>query len=184
MTTHQSTYATVPTEFITAANGITFAYRRLGQKQTVPIIYFGHLTANLDNADPSIMDALATRHEIISFDYRGVGASSGDDAESIADMAKDGLAFIKALGYEKVDILAFSMGGFITQELMALEPTLVRKLILAGTGPRGAKASAMSSGLRTWTWPKHYLRSLTLNITCFSTRPTPVNRPRVCSWIA
>jgi pimeloyl-ACP methyl ester carboxylesterase len=166
MTTYQSTYATVPTEFVTAANGITFAYRRLGQKQAVPIIYFGHLTSNLDNADPRIMDALATQHEIISFDYRGVGASSGNDAESIADMAKDGLAFIKALGYEKVDILAFSMGGFITQELMAIEPTLVRKLILAGTGPRGGEGISdvvgltyldMAKALFTFVDPKYYL---------------------------
>ncbi|ADB39685.1 alpha/beta fold hydrolase [Spirosoma linguale] len=166
MTTYPSTYATVPTEFITAANGITFAYRRLGQKQAVPIIYFGHLTSNLDNADPRIMDALAAQHEIISFDYRGVGATSGNDAETIADMAKDGLAFIKALGYEKVDILAFSMGGFIIQELMAMEPTLVRKLILAGTGPRGGEGISdvvrltyldIAKALFTFVDPKFYL---------------------------
>jgi pimeloyl-ACP methyl ester carboxylesterase len=112
------------------------------------------------------MDGMATQHEIISFDYRGVGATSGKDAESIADMAKDGLAFIKALGYEKVDIIAFSMGGFITQELMALAPTLVRKLILAGTGPRGGEGISdvvgltyldMAKALFTFVDPKFYL---------------------------
>ncbi len=82
MATHNYNYATVPTQFITAANGIKFAYRRMGEKKAVPIIWFNHLTSNLDNADPRIMDALAARYEIISFDYRGVGASSGVDAKS------------------------------------------------------------------------------------------------------
>lgn len=162
----QQTYATVPTEFIHAENGVTYAYRRLGVKQEVPIIYFGHLASNLDNADPRVMDGMATQHEIISFDYRGVGATSGDDAASIVDMAKDSLAFIKALGYDKVDIMAFSMGGFITQELMALEPTLVRKLVLAGTGPRGGEGVSdvvgltymdMAKALFTFVDPKYYL---------------------------
>ncbi|MBD3903289.1 alpha/beta hydrolase [Chryseobacterium sp. Ch-15] len=143
-------YITVPTEFITAENGIRFAYRRMGEKAEVPIILFNHLTSNLDNADPRIMDALAAKHEIISFDYRGVGATSGEDAKSIQDMAKDGLAFIKALGYEKVDIFSFSMGGFIIQELMEMEPNLVRKLILAGTGPRGGQGVSAVVGLTYW----------------------------------
>lgn len=142
-------YVTVPTQFITAANGIKFAFRRIGTRQEVPIIYFNHLTANLDNCDPRIMDGLATRHEIISFDYRGVGSTSGADAKSIQDMAKDALAFIKALGYTRVDILSFSMGGFIAQELLAMEPTLVRRIILAGTGPRGGQGIRDVAGM-TW----------------------------------
>jgi len=145
-----NTYATVQTQFITATNGVKFAYRKLGERQDVPIIYFNHLTANMDNCDPRVMDGMATRHEIISFDYRGVGSTSGDDAKSIQDMAKDCIAFIKALGYSKVDILAFSMGGFIAQELMALEPTLVRKIVLAGTGPRGGKGVSAVVGLTYW----------------------------------
>lgn len=157
METQNITYATVPTQFITAANGIKFAYRRLGTKKEIPIIYFNHLTANLDNCDPRIMDGMATQHEIISFDYRGVGATSGEDAKSIQEMAKDGIAFIKALGYEKVDIMAFSMGGFISQELMAMEPTLVRKIILAGTGPRGGKGISDVVGLTYCDIFKGYL---------------------------
>lgn len=148
-TRSKTTYATVATQQVTAANGITFAYRRLGERQEVPIIYFNHLTANLDNCDPRIMDGLAAQHEIIAFDYRGVGASSGHDAASIRDMAKDSIAFIKAMGFSKVDILSFSMGGFIAQELMAMEPTLVRRLILAGTGPRGGKGISDVAGM-TW----------------------------------
>ncbi len=159
-------YAAATTQFVTAANGIRFAYRRLGLKKDIPIIYFNHLAANMDNCDPRIMDGMAAQHEIISFDYRGVGATSGEDAKTIGDMAKDCSAFIKALGYEKVDIMAFSMGGFIAQELIAMEPNLVRKIILAGTGPRGGKGISdvgrltywdMVKGLFSFVDPKFYL---------------------------
>lgn len=85
------------------------------------------------------MDAIAAQRHIISFDYRGVGATTGEQGTSIPDMAKDAIVFIHALGYKQVDIVAFSMGGFITQELLLVEPALVRKAILAGTGPRGGK---------------------------------------------
>jgi pimeloyl-ACP methyl ester carboxylesterase len=150
-------YATVPTQFITAENGVKFAYRRLGPKREVPIIYFNHLTANLDNCDPRVMDGMATEYEIISFDYQGVGQTSGEDAKSIKDMAKDGIAFIKALGYAKVDIMAFSMGGFIAQELMEMQPSLVRKIVLAGTGPRGGQGISDVVGLTYWDIFKGYL---------------------------
>lgn len=132
------TYATVPTKFV-AANGITFAYRSYGKEGDIPVIYFNHLTANLDNCDPKIMDAIAAERHIISFDYRGVGATTGEQGTSISDMAKDAIAFIHALGYKQVDIMAFSMGGFITQELLLVEPTLARKIILTGTGSRGGE---------------------------------------------
>ncbi|HRH39751.1 MAG TPA: alpha/beta hydrolase [Flavobacteriales bacterium] len=158
-TRSNTTYATVPTQYITAANGITFAYRRLGERQEVPIIYFNHLTANLDNCDPRIMDGMAAHHEIISFDYRGVGSTSGRDSKSIQDMARDVVAFIKALGFSKVDILSFSMGGFIAQELMTMEPMLVRRLILAGTGPRGGKGISEVAGM---TWRDILRATLTL----------------------
>jgi pimeloyl-ACP methyl ester carboxylesterase len=166
MATQNLKYAEVITQFVTAANGVKFAYRRLGLKKGIPIIYFNHLAANMDNCDPRIMDGIATQHEIISFDYRGVGATSGEDAKTIGDMAKDCIAFIKALGYEKVDIMAFSMGGFISQELMAMEQNLVRKIILAGTGPRGGKGISdvgrltywdVVKGLFTFVDPKFYL---------------------------
>lgn len=166
MASQHLTYANVQTQFVTAENGIKFAYRRLGSQTDIPVIYFNHLASNMDNCDPRIVDGIATRHEIICFDYRGVGSTSGEDAKSIGDMAKDSAAFIKALGYEKVDILAFSMGGFISQELMAMQPTLVRKIILAGTGPRGGKGISdvvrltywdMVKGLFTFVDPKFYL---------------------------
>ncbi len=158
-------YATVPTRFV-EANGIKFAYRSYGKEGDIPVIYFNHLTANLDNCDPRIMDAIAAHRQIISFDYRGVGATTGIQGESIADMAKDGIAFIHALGYKQVDVVAFSMGGFITQEILLSEPQLVRKAILAGTGPRGGAGipdvvgstyGDIFKGLLTFRDPKFYL---------------------------
>ena len=159
------TYATVPTQFV-EANGIKFAYRSYGKEGDIPVIYFNHLTANLDNCDPRIMDAIAAHRQIISFDYRGVGATTGEQGTSIADMAKDAIAFIHALGYKQVDIVAFSMGGFITQELLLVEPHLARKIILAGTGPRGGEGVSdvvgltykdIFKGLFTFRDPKFYL---------------------------
>ena len=140
------TYATVPTRFV-EANGIKFVYRSYGKEGDIPVIYFNHLTANLDNCDPRIMDSIAAHRFLISFDYRGVGATTGVQGTSIADMAKDAIAFIHALGYQQVDIIAFSMGGFITQELLLIEPGLARKIILAGTGPRGGKGVSDVVGL-------------------------------------
>lgn len=157
MNTQNQIYTKVATLYITASNGIKYAYRRIGPKNEIPIIYFNHLTANLDNCDPRVMDGIATEREIISFDYRGVGQTSGQDAKSIQEMAQDGIAFIKALGYDKVDIMAFSMGGFISQELLELEPTLVRKIILAGTGPRGGAGISDVVGLTYWDIFKAYL---------------------------
>lgn len=140
-------YATVPTQYITAENGVRYAYRRMGKPQAVPIIYFNHLASNMDNCDPRIVDALAQDFEIICFDYKGVGGTSGKDAQSIQEMAHDSLAFIKALGYEKIDVLSFSMGGFISQEIMAIKPDLIRKIILAGTGGRGGQGVSDVVGL-------------------------------------
>jgi pimeloyl-ACP methyl ester carboxylesterase len=159
------TYATVPTQFV-VANGIKFAYRSYGKEGDIPVIYFNHLTANLDNCDPRIMDAVAAHRQIISFDYRGIGATTGKQGESLVDMAKDAIAFIHALGYKQVDILAFSMGGFITQEILLVEPALVHKAILAGTGPRGGAGipavvgrtyGDIFKGLLSFRDPKFYL---------------------------
>lgn len=163
--TAKYTYATVPTQFV-EANGIKFAYRSYGKEGGMPVIYLNHLTANLDNCDPRIMDAIAAKRTIISFDYRGIGATTGRQGESLADMAKDGIAFIHALGYNQVDIVAFSMGGFITQEILLVEPQLVRKAILAGTGPRGGAGipdvvgrtyGDIFRGLLSFRDPKFYL---------------------------
>ena len=112
------------------------------------------------------MDGIAAQHQIISFDYRGIGATTGKQGKSISMMAKDAIAFIHALGYNKVDILAFSLGGFVANEVLLAEPQLVRKIILAGTGARGGKGISDVVGLTyidilkgylTFRDPKFYL---------------------------
>ena len=119
--------------------GVDFAYRELGPKTGVPVVFLTHLAAVLDNWDPRVVDGIAAKHRVITFDNRGVGASSGSTPTTIEAMAKDAVTFIRALGLEQVDLLGFSMGGMIAQVIAADEPQLVRKLILAGTGPAGGE---------------------------------------------
>ena len=94
-----------------------------------------HLAAVLDNWDPRVVDGLAAKHHVIAFDNRGIGASSGSPSNSIEQMADDAITFIKAKGFRQVDLFGFSMGGMIAQEIVLKDPQLVRKMILAGTGP-------------------------------------------------
>lgn len=133
------TYIHAQNKSIRTANGITYVYRELGEKIGIPIVFFTHLSANLDNWDPRIIDGIAKQHWVITFDNTGVGLSSGQVPGTIKEMAEDAIDFIKALGFKQIDILSFSMGGMIAQELLELEPTLIRKVILTGTGPRGGK---------------------------------------------
>jgi pimeloyl-ACP methyl ester carboxylesterase len=115
------------------------AYRELGPKTGVPVIFFVHLAATLDNWDPRIVDPIAKEHHVIAFDNRGVGASSGQVPDNVEAMADDAYTFIRALGFDTVDVFAFSLGGFVAQALVLKHPDLVRKLILSGTGPAGGK---------------------------------------------
>jgi pimeloyl-ACP methyl ester carboxylesterase len=133
-----TSYALAPTRTI-SASGITFAYRELGPKVGVPVFFFVHLAATLDNWDPRIVDPIATDHHVIAFDNQGVGGSTGRVPDSVEAMAEDAYAFITALGFEKVDIFSFSLGGMVAQALLVHHPELVRKLILTGTGPKGGK---------------------------------------------
>ena len=132
------TYRTTPTLSV-EVNSSRYAYRKIGQEGGIPIIYLNHLAANLDNCDPLIMDTLAQHFTVISFDYKGVGASTGQVADSIEEMAQDTVAFIRAMGYEKVHLLGLSLGGFVTQEILRIAPELIARVILAGTGPKGDK---------------------------------------------
>ena len=133
-----TTYKDAPTRTVDVS-GARFAYRQLGTETGVPVIFLHHLAAVLDNWDPRIIDGIAARHRVITFDNRGVGASQGSTPDSIEAMARDAVAFIRALGFEQVDLLALSMGGFIAQVIAQEEPHLVRKIILAGTGPAGGE---------------------------------------------
>ena len=105
-----------------SAGGVGFAYRELGPRTGVPVVFLTHLAAVLDNWDPRVVDGIAARHRVITFDNRGVGASSGSTPNTIEAMAKDAVAFIRALGLEQVDLLGFSMGGMIAQVIAADEP--------------------------------------------------------------
>ena len=130
------TYKDAPTQTINAA-GVKFAYRQLGPDTGVPVVFLTHLAAVLDNWDPRVVDGVAARHRVITFDSRGVGASSGSTPTTIEEMARDAVTFIRALGFDQVDLFGFSMGGMIAQVIAQEEPRLVRKMILAGTGPAG-----------------------------------------------
>src|SRR3954463_8563089 len=120
-------------------DGDSFAYRRFGNDQTdaPPLIGLQHFRGNLDSWDPALVDRLAQDREVILLDNRGVAGSTGVVPDNVTDMARDALAFIDALGLKEVDILGFSLGGYVAQELVLLRPRLVRRLVLAGTAPQG-----------------------------------------------
>ena len=141
------TWKNVPTQTITAA-GVTFAYRELGKHHGgTPVVMLTHLAAVLDNWDPRIIDGLAARHHVIAFDNRGIGASSGSPSSSMEAMADDAITFIQAKGLQKVDLLGFSLGGMVAQEVVLKEPQRVRKLVLAGTGPAGGEGIGGVAGV-------------------------------------
>ena len=129
---------TAKNQFVEASNGVTYAYRRFGTPSpgTLPLVMFVHFRGNLDNWDPLLLDSLASGREVITVDNAGVGLSSGLVPHTITEMARDAIAFIDALGLTRIDLLGFSIGGMIAQELTLIRPQLVRRLVLAGTGPR------------------------------------------------
>ena len=143
-------WKSVPTQTI-AADGINFAYRELGKHNGgTPVVFLVHLAAVLDNWDPRIMDGIAAKHHVIAFDNRGVGASTGSPSNSMEQMANDAISFIKAKGFKQVDLLGFSMGGMVAQEIVLKEPQLVRKLVLAGTGPAGGEGISTVAGVANY----------------------------------
>jgi pimeloyl-ACP methyl ester carboxylesterase len=131
-------YQDAPTKTIDV-DGVTYAYRQLGPDGGTPVIFLNHLAAVLDNWDPRVVDGIAAHHRVITFDNQGVGASTGTTPKTIPAMAADAVTFIQALGLTEVDILGFSMGGMIAQVIAQEEPQLIRKLIIAGTGPAGGE---------------------------------------------
>ena len=133
-----SAWKNAPTKFVDVG-GTKFAYRQLGPDTGVPVIFLNHLAAELDRWDPRVVDGIAAKRSVIVFDNRGVGASEGSTPATVAAMARDAIAFIRALGYQQVDLFGFSLGGFISQVIALEAPELVRKIILAGTGPAGGQ---------------------------------------------
>src|SRR5712675_1789498 len=132
------THQTVPTQFV-EANGIRFAYRRFGKSGGVPLVLNQHFTGTMDHWDPAVTNGLAKDREVILFNNAGVSSSSGEVPTTFEEMGANAIAFIKALGLKKVDVLGFSIGGFVAQEIALQAPDLVRRLVLVGTGPRGGK---------------------------------------------
>src|SRR5438309_7194449 len=139
MTTH--THQTAPTQFV-EAKGIRFTSRRFGKASGGPLVFNMHFTGTMEHWDPSVTDGFAKDREVILFDNAGVSSSSGEVPTSVERMAANALAFIKALGLSQVDVLGFSLGGLVAQELTLVAPELVRRLVLVGTGPRSGESMA------------------------------------------
>ena len=140
----QPHHQTAPTQFV-EANGIRFAYRRFGKTGSVPLVFNQHFRGTMDYWDPAVTDGLARNREVILSNNAGVSSSSGKVPTSFQEMGANAIAFIMALGLTKVDVLGFSIGGMVAQEITAQAPDLVRRLILVGTGPRGADMSTSRS---------------------------------------
>jgi pimeloyl-ACP methyl ester carboxylesterase len=137
------TYQQAANKFVTAANGIEYAYRETGSGG-VPLVLLIHFRGNLDNWDPALVDALASNRRVVAFDNAGVGASSGTTPHTVAAMARDAIAFLDAMNIDQADVLGFSLGSFIAQEVALTRPALVRRLILASSAPQGA------AGMHGW----------------------------------
>src|SRR3982074_1298533 len=135
------THQTAPTQFV-EANGIRLAYRRFGKPGGVPLVFNQHFTGTIDHWDPAVTDGLAEGREVILFNNAGVSSSSGEVPTTFEEMGANAIAFIKALGLTRVDLLGFSIGGFVAQEITLQAPDLVRRLVLVGTGPRGGQNMA------------------------------------------
>ena len=129
------THQTAPTQFIKAGD-ITFAYRRFGKKAGVPLVLNPHILGNLDSWDPAVTDGFAQNREVVLFDNAGIGRSTGEVPSTFEDMARTAWLFVDALGLRLVDVLGFSIGSMVAQNMALLRPDLVRKLVLVGSGPR------------------------------------------------
>ena len=136
-------YVDAPTERVTAENGIEYAYRDLGTGG-VPLVLLQHFRGNLDNWDPALIDDLAAERRVIAFDNAGVGATTGSTPNTVEAMAHDAIAFIEAMGLQPVDLLGFSLGSFVAQEIALIRPDLVRRVVLASSAPQGA------AGMHGW----------------------------------
>src|SRR5437899_3173855 len=135
---NQHSHQTVPTQYV-EARGIRFAYRRFGKGGGVSLVFNMHFTGTMDHWDPAVTDGFAKDREVILFNNAGVSSSSGEVPATFQEMGVNAVAFIKALGLTKVDVLGFSIGGFVAQEITLQAPDLVRRLVLLGTGPRSGE---------------------------------------------
>ncbi len=162
----QDSITTAPTKFILVGN-VRFSYRRFGKAGKFPVVFLQHYTGTMDNWDPLVADGIAAHHEVIVFNNRGVASSEGTTPGSVWEMTVDALAFIKALELEKVNLLAYSLGGFIGQLILKINPGLVNKIVLVGTGPKGGVGM---SGFRKFTEQAFSLSGLERYLFIFYTK--------------
>src|SRR5690242_14009549 len=132
------TALTVPTRFV-EADGIRFAYRRWGKPGGLPLVFMQYFSANLDDWDPQVTDGFAADHDVILFNNAGVGSSGGETPGTVSEMTRDALAFSDALGLKRFNVVGFSLGGMIAQQMALDRPDRVNRIILLGTGPRGGE---------------------------------------------
>ena len=133
------TYSQTPTDVVRAASGIDFAYRRVGNRDDIPLVLANYFAANMDDWDPLIVDGLAADRDVITFDYPGIGSSAGATPATVAEFAVDCVGFLHALDLTTVDFLGFSLGGMVAQQIASSHPEMFRRMILCGTGPRGGE---------------------------------------------
>jgi pimeloyl-ACP methyl ester carboxylesterase len=132
-----TSYSSLPNKVASAPNGVDYAYRDAGEGE-IPLVLLQHFRGNLDNWDPALVDDLAAARRVVAFDNAGVGGSTGTTPHVIDQMARDAIVFITAMGFTRADILGFSIGSFVAQEIALIRPDLVRGLVLASAAPKGA----------------------------------------------
>ena len=144
MTAMAEEYSELANERVSAANGVDYAYRDTGGESGLPLVLLQHFRGNLDNWDPALIDALASTRRVITFDNAGVGGSTGITPDTIEQMARDAIAFIATMQFGQVDLLGFSIGSFVAQQIALVRPAIVRRLVLASSAPQGA------AGMHGW----------------------------------
>ena len=138
-------YSELANKLVSAANGVDYAYRDTsGGEDGLPLVLLQHFRGNLDNWDPALIDALAPARRVVTFDNAGVGGSTGTTPDTIEQMARDAIAFLAAMEFSQVDLLGFSIGSFVAQQIALVRPAIVRRLVLASSAPRGA------AGMHGW----------------------------------
>ena len=138
-------YSELRNDLVSAANGVEYAYRDTGGGDgAVPLVLLQHFRGNLDNWDPALIDALALARRVVTFDNAGVGGSAGTTPDTIEQMARDAIAFLAAMGFGQADLLGFSIGSFVAQQIALTRPAIVRRLVLASSAPQGA------AGMHGW----------------------------------
>ena len=144
ITIEDRAYSGLPNKLVSTANGVDYAYRDTGGEGGVPLVLLQHFRGNLDNWDPALIDALASARRVITFDNTGVGGSSGTTPGTVEQMAYDAIAFLAAIDLGQVDLLGFSIGSFVAQQIALTRPAIVRRLVLASSAPQGA------AGMHGW----------------------------------